>query len=124
MKTLHLLLPLLLLLLLNACTKGSEDKEFAIKSKLMPPLHTQEGEMIDGSADVWIGQYSNMEGGSEQRFKGMPKGSIGSFWKVTYLKGGKPDLEKICGKEPIDKEYTREELINEKDRVEREKNIG
>jgi len=120
MKTLRLVLPVLLLLL-SACEKTPKDEDFVIKSKLMPPLHTVDGEMIDGSADVWIGQYGNMEGGSTQPFEGMPKGSIGSFWKVTYLKGGKPDFDKLCGERPKHKEYTRDELINESDRIERER---
>ena len=100
-------------LLLAGCSTGHKDEYFGVKSKCMPPLHTEEGDLIDVRSDVWVGQYMNMEGGGTQEFKGMPKGSIGSLWKITYIKGGPPDYKKLCGKRPVWKDWTREQLLAE-----------
>ncbi len=102
-----------LLLLFTGCSMGHKDEYFGVKSKCMPPLHTADGDLIDVRSDVWVGQYMNMEGGGSQEFKGMPEGSIGSLWKITYIKGGLPDYDKLCGKEPVWKDWTREQLLAE-----------
>ena len=111
-----------LLLLFTGYSMGHKDEYFGVKSKCMPPLHTADGDLIDVRSDVWVGQYMNMEGGGSQEFKGMPEGSIGSLWKITYIKGGPPDYDKLCGKEPKKpRRWTQEEWKQSGAKEKREK---
>jgi len=104
--------------MLNACS--ADDKYFWTDQKMKPLIVNEEGTFIDGDAHAKVGQYSGF-GDIMQKYKGPIKGSIVSTWKVVRLKGGKPDWDKLCGKEPREKNYTSNEITDEYERVKRER---
>jgi len=101
------------MLLLVGCV--GEDEYFWIKSKTFPMVQNKEGELIEIKTIRHVGQYNNFADIS-QSYQGPIKGAIVNVWKVTRLKGGKTDLDKVCGERPKLAEY-----IPNMDKVKREK---
>lgn len=95
---------LTLSLLFVSCESLNSDKYFWTKSKCMPLMEEGNVSVIDIESKFLVGQYLS-HGDITQKYKGKIKGAVAAVWKITRLKGGKPDFDELCGNEPKMSEF-------------------
>jgi len=89
---------LTLSLLFVSCESMNNDKYFWTKSKCMPLMDDGKGnKVIDIKSKLLVGQYLS-HGDITQKYKGKIDGAVTAVWKISRLKGGKPNFNELCGK--------------------------